>query len=297
MAKFEWSETFSSLEGEGPYAGRSTVYFRTTKCNFKCAGFNNPSCKDTTTIETIGFDPKNYTSLNDLPPIKHGCDSIYSWDNKFSHLWHSGTEDDVAKAIIDLLPNRSFIYPNGKDIILSITGGEPTLRAKALPAVFNHPLLKDCKHILIETNCAVPLTHKFIGDINEWLSANSERKWTWSNSPKLSASGESWSQAINPSIAKMQLLATGREGCNQMDQYFKFVCNGSDQSFEEVEKAMSEYYAAGIPTNVDVYIMPEACQQEDQQEVACDVAKQCIRRGYIYCHRVHLDVFGNTPGT
>lgn len=294
MAKYEWSEVFMSIEGEGPYAGTPTSYIRFTKCNFQCQGFNNPSKLDTTDIQVIGFDPKAYTRLQDIPPITRGCDSIYSWDPKFSHMWHTGDETELLTSLIDTLPNKSFILPSGQRVILSITGGEPTLRAKFFPALLQSPLLQDCRHILLETNCAVPIQASFIQTIADWIERYNGR-WTFSNSPKLSASGEAWKDAIRPEIALKQFELV-QSHPNNADMYFKFVCDDTDESFAEVKRAMAEYEAHGI-VGVKVYIMPMACQEEDQQKIAMGVANRCVQEGYIYCHRVHLSTFGNTVGT
>ena len=298
MAKFEWSEVFMSIEGEAKYTGHPTAYIRFTKCNFSCKGFNNPEQLDTTSTEVLGFDPRDYKDIYSIPLIHRGCDSIYSWDEKFSHMWHKGTEDDLIAELTKTLPHGSFINPNnGKRIVLSLTGGEPTLRAKFLPVLLNHEDMKECKHILFETNCAVPLKWDFIGDLNEWLCKDPERKITWSNSPKLSVSGEDWNDAINPKVAAMQRMVTGREGLNQAEQYFKFVCGPNDADFDEVARAMEVYFAAGIPRSVEIYIMPTACTEEQQQEISAKVAGMCIDRGYIYCHRIQNSVFGNGVGT
>lgn len=298
MAKYEWSEVFYSIEGEAKYAGHPTVYARFALCNFQCKGFGNPEKLDTTKIDVLGFDPADYNDIYSIPLITRGCDSIYSWDKKFAHMWRKTDEHELANELLRLLPNQSFTAPSGKPVILSLTGGEPTLRAKFIPTLMNTPELKDVKHILIETNCAVPLKHDFIMEINAWLAADHSRKWTWSNSPKLSASGEKWEEAIRPEIAMMQAMTKSREFIpSQVDQYFKFVCDETDEMFDEVARAMEEYYAAGIPRTAEVYVMPVACQDSDQSRISSKVAEQCMKRGYIYCHRVHLDVFGNAPGT
>lgn len=298
MAKYEWSEVFMSIEGEAKYSGHPTAYIRFTKCNFTCSKFNNPDGCDTTTIETLGFDPKDYKDIYTIPLITKGCDSIYSWDEKFSHMWHKGTEVDLGKELTAILPGNSFINPvSGKPVILSLTGGEPTLRAKFFKPLLNSAAFADCKHILIETNCGVPLQWGPIGDLNEWLCADTTRRLTWSNSPKLTVSGEKWEEAIIPKIASMQRMVTGRDGFNQVDQYFKFVCGPTVADFDEVAKAMDEYYAGGIPRTIEVYIMPTACTEEQQQAVAAKVAGMCIERGYIYCHRIQCSVYGNGVGT
>jgi organic radical activating enzyme len=75
MAKYEWSEVFMSIEGEGPHSGHPTVYIRFTKCNFTCKGFNNPDNVDTLTDEGLGFNPKFYNKLEEIPTVTVGCDS------------------------------------------------------------------------------------------------------------------------------------------------------------------------------------------------------------------------------
>lgn len=297
MAKYEWSEVFMSIEGEAKYAGHPTAYIRFTKCNFQCKGFNNPENLDTTSIEVLGFDPKDYKDIYSIPLITRGCDSIYSWDDKFKHMWKTTDEHELGQAVLDILPHNQFNNPNnGKRVILSLTGGEPTLRAKFIPTLLNAEELKDVEHILMETNCSVPLQWKFIEGINQWLCGNPNRKWTWSNSPKLSDSGEAWEDAIRPEIADKQRAVAGRHP-GQMEQYFKFVCGPNDHDFEEVAKAMEMYYAAEIPRDIDVYIMPVACTEEQQQQISSAVAKLCIDRGYIYCHRIQNSCFGNGVGT
>jgi len=299
MAKYEWSEVFTSIEGEGPYSGCPTAYIRFVKCNFTCNGFNNPTGENVSTIQAMGFNPKDYTTLADIPPITRGCDSIYSWDPKFSHFWKKGDETELGQALIETLPHKSFVNPfTGQRVILSLTGGEPTLRAKQIPTLINSPLFQQVNHLLIETNCAVPLQWSFIGALNEWLAVDPARKLTWSNSPKLSVSGEKWEDAIVPSIASMQRMVTGLRDKNQVDQYFKFVCGPTEKDFFEVKTAMHEYHTKGnVPYTTGVYIMPVACVEDQQQEISTAVALKCIETGYVYCHRVHLSTFGNAIGT
>jgi CRISPR/Cas system-associated endoribonuclease Cas2 len=121
----------------------------------------------------------------------------------------------------------------------------------------------------------------------------------------LAVSGEKWEQAIQPKIAMQQLNweVTEHESkeivnhTRDIEQYFKFVCDATDEDFAEVERAMNEYYEGGISRNTDVYIMPVACTEEQQQTIAAKVAKMCMDRGYIYCHRIQNSVFGNGVGT
>lgn len=292
MIGYKWSEIFSSIEGEGPYTGWSTVYIRFTHCNFECRNFNNPEGVKITN-QVLGFDPKNFTRLEDIPPITKGCDSIYSWDPRFSHLWKGGDASLLAKEVIKIVPHNSWSNPNnGRPVILSLTGGEPTLHAKRIPELLDQPEFKELQYILFETNCSVPLQWDFLIALNEWAyTTNFERRIIWSNSPKLSVSGESWDKAIKPEIARKQRTV------HHSEQYFKFVASDSDRDFDEVARAMEAYHSEGIPTSASVYIMPVSCIESQQLEIAERVARKCIERGYIYCHRVQLSVFRDQIGT
>jgi 6-pyruvoyltetrahydropterin 2'-reductase len=295
MAKYEWSEVFMSIEGEAKYAGWPTAYIRFAKCNFQCKGFNNPNKEDTTSIAVLGFDPKDYNDIYSIPLIHKGCDSIYSWDEKFSHMWKHGDVSALGQEVFKVLPHNTFLNPiSGQRVILSLTGGEPTLRMKQFPELLNDPAFHECRHILIETNCSVPLRSKDLAALSFWAQQRNA-KITWSNSPKLSVSGELWKDAIKPEIALLQRsIMTDIFTC---DQYFKFVCGPSETDFEEVATAMNEYYNAGVARNTEVYVMPVACTEEQQQEIATKVAKMCMDKGYIYCHRIQNSVFGNGVGT
>lgn len=287
------SEIFMSIEGEAKYSGHPTAYIRYAGCNMKCAGFNN-------TPENIGedgyailpFDIIATTALTDIPEISVGCDSQYAVNTKFSHIWHKWNVEELTTNLINMIPHNSWEHPKTKQpIILSLTGGEPTLRWKNLPELLNHERLKQVKHILIETNCSVPLNPKFISALLDW-AVERDGLVTWSNSPKLAVSGESRVKAIRPEIALVQQSMPS----NYTEQYFKFVCDGSDECFAEVAEVMDMYYDAGIRRDVPVYIMPASCTERQQQQIMQIVADKCIQNGYIYCHRVHNTVYENAIG-
>jgi hypothetical protein len=158
--------------------------------------------------------------------------------------------------------------------------------------------------ILVETNCAAPMRDKDIEALYDAVDPGEYEvdpvKIVWSNSPKISGSGETWEDAIRPEIAIKQCYVPTTGGLRpryHTEQYFKFVCGPRQADFAEVAMAMAEYHNAGVPKDVDVYIMPEACTEEQQQEVAAKVAAMCIDKGYIYCHRIQNSVFGNGVGT
>lgn len=295
MAKFNWVQTFLSLEGECILTGYPTVYARLASCNMECKGFNNKGNLDVTDPMVIGFNPKDYTNIKDLPAISIGCDSRYSHGSEYKHLWKSGTEDDLAKEIVGLLPNQCWKSPTGLSYAWSITGGEPSLHWKTIPALLNHPLMAGCKTIIFETNCSVAFKDKFVEDIVSWLEVDEERKWVWSNSPKLSCSGELREKSIQPEIAVKQ-IDVPESVSSRVVQYFKFVVS-TLEDISEVEEVMDMYYQAGISKNTLVSLMPEACLQEQQDGIAKQVAQWCIEKGYHFSYRLQNTLWGNDVNT
>lgn len=301
MAKdtIQTSETFWSFQGE-VQVGKPQVWIRTTLCNFECRGFGNPTKEDTTSIQVLKFDPRQYDNLVDMPNVNVGCDSQYSWNKGlFEHTWTTWTLSDLADHLVDLIPFKAFVHPATiQPVGLTITGGEPGLKLRELAELLHEPVLKDLRVVTIETNCSVPIRWEQIERLNQWLMGDPCRKLVWSNSPKLSNSGEKWKMAIRPKVAAMQRMVTGKEFCNQMEQYFKFVSDGSDQSFEEISQAMNEYYTeAIIPRDVPIWIMPEGATTEQQNDVQSMICDRAMARGYNVAPRVHVHVYGNRVNT
>lgn len=292
------SEFFMSLEGEAQFTFHPTVYVRFAGCNFKCPGFNNPDKKiDKDGYAELPFKPEDIISIFEMPTIQCGCDSTYAVNPRFKHLWKELSVDEIATELVNKLPHKKWVYENTNlPIICSLTGGEPTMNWECVVELLKHPLMKDCKHYIYETNCAVPLKDEFIGAIENWLLEDSSRIWTWSNSPKLSSSGELWKRAIRPKIALQQQSLISIFG-SRVNQYFKFVVDNSESVYAEVKKAMLEYKLAGIRMNAPVWLMPAACTQEQQKVISKEVALKCLEEGYLYSHRIQNDLWDNTVGT
>ena len=89
---------FYTIEGEGEYIGKPSVFMRLSMCNLTCKGFASPESP-------------------------HGCDSFVSWSikNKMSF-----TE------IFNLLEENKYIEHLKCGAIYKITGGEPIIQQKQL---------------------------------------------------------------------------------------------------------------------------------------------------------------------
>ena len=91
-SKIPISEIFYSIQGEGKYIGRPSLFIRVGGCNLTCPAFSS-----------------------------HGCDSFYAVDKKYKSSWN-------MMSIAELITEIEKYYPC--DIVL--TGGEPTLYYKKI---------------------------------------------------------------------------------------------------------------------------------------------------------------------
>ena len=294
------NEIFYSLEGEGPHMSLPTIYVRTSKCNKKCPMFNNHNREISSTgYAKIDFNPGDIMVLQDLPVIDKGCDTQYAVNPEFQHLWKEYDVEQLVDAIMDIIPNRSWINPiSHQPVILSLTGGEPMLYMKFFTEqLLQHPKMQECKHILMETNSSIVVRPKDLDAIVDWCYRNNSR-WTWANSPKLSNSGETWKSSIKPAVLVSQ-MDNQYISCNphKFTQYLKFVTDGSEQSIAEIERATAEYYKGGVPLDIEVGLMPEAATAEQQLQVMKHVADICMQRGYRFVLRLQNILWGNAVGT
>ncbi len=280
-------ETFISLEGEGPYTGRPTVYSRLGGCNFRCKGFNNPDKKDV----VLDFEPSAYHSLESLPLIKRGCDSNYAVDKHlFKHLWEKVTAEECFTKVIELLPDNKWKGKTGLEYIYSITGGEPTLYQDFLIELFDEIIKSGCRVVLIETNGSIEFKKEFKDAL--WKLYYHVDKIIWSNSPKLTNSGENFPNTIKPEVILSQQIIPKTE------QYFKFVTDGNIKDIEEIVQTMELYRKAKIDVDADqIYLMPMACTKQQLEVIGPEVATICIKYGFTYCNRLQNTLWGNGVGT
>lgn len=293
MGKLRYSEVFYSVQGEGRFVGVPSVFLRVFGCNFECAGFGQERGNMIATDQMPYFtDPKAdknhpdaYKSIEELPVTPIGCDSSASWAMKYKHLQLTETIEQVQQRIIDLLPNGK--YDEREDIHLVITGGEPLLGwQRVWPELLELGRSIGLKNVTFETNGTQNLQDQFI----EYLNGDGKDiHVTWSTSPKLSLSGETNEDALKPDVLVNMNKVTNSH------LYNKFVVRDIDD-FDEVDKFVNAYRGAGVKLDA-VYCMPEGATLEQQTLTAKGVADACMKTGYKYSPRLHIDLFGNAWGT
>jgi 7-carboxy-7-deazaguanine synthase len=293
MAKLHYTELFYSAQGEGRFVGVPSVFLRTFGCNFRCKNFgldrnihfSGPNPEVEKIIKIVKESPDYYKTFDDLPLVSTGCDSYSSIYSEFKKYVIKEELDDTVEKMLNLVPGGQWQLPNGNNVHLVITGGEPLLGwQRTYPDLLSHGSMYDLTNLTFETNGTQPLHEDFVRYMKFWGSHGS-REITFSVSAKLSASGERWKDAIKPEIvASYQELG---------HTYLKFVVE-SPADFDEVDRAVKEYRAGGFKGMV--YIMPVGGVIEMYHANMTSVADECMKRGYYFSPRLHTSLWGNAWG-
>jgi 7-carboxy-7-deazaguanine synthase len=279
--KIKVSELFYSLQGEGRFVGVPSVFLRTFGCNFTCSGFGCRPGDRSSEADAVAKIAHTFNRFEDLPLVTTGYDSYASWHPAFKELSPTYTTEDLVSRMTGLLPNHQWTQHNGNDVHLVITGGEPLLGwQRTYSELLENVAMQDLRNITFETNGTQSITSDLGDYLRRWN--NNNREVTFSVSPKLSASGESWSDAICPDVvADYQNYGT---------VYLKFVVE-TEQHLNEVDQAVSEYRAAGFQGRV--YVMPQGGVVVPYEQNRVQVANWALSQGYNYSPRLHVDLWGN----
>ena len=294
MTTVKYSETFYSAQGEGKYVGIPSLWMRFFLCNLQCNGFGQKDPTDPSTYELPyeKLDITDITSVFDLPVFDKGCDSSYTWAKKYRHLITDKTVQEACDELTALLPRGKFIHPDtGQETHMVFTGGEPMLK-NTQPAMMG--VLEEFQkrenmpnYVTVETNGTKPITQE-LADYIAWFTYDGTREWYWSLSPKLWATaGEQSKKAIKPDVI-------GRYAEISPHGQLKFVVNGTDESWREVEENTRMFRDAGC--NFPVWIMGVGGTFEGLVQTEASIADEAIRRGYYYTSRVHVHIYGNAIG-
>jgi len=294
MEKITYTEIFYSLQGEGRWAGVPSVFFRTFGCNLRCKKFGRDRNEvidgpNPEVVEIIRNIDK-YNKFEELPLVTSGCDTYASIYPEFKKFNEQGTVEEIVGKMHDMIPGQQWSGVNGlDDVHLVITGGEPFLAYQQLyPEMIQQCRDRGLRNLTFETNGTQPL----YDNVREYLFEEFTRhgrdydRLTFSVSPKLPCSGESWDKAINPKIIK-EYESVGMT-------YLKFVV-GTEQDLRDVDRAVEEFRSAGF--GGPVYLMPIGGVPGVYNLNTQQVATLAMRRGYRYSPRLQVDIWRNAWGT
>jgi organic radical activating enzyme len=282
MSHLKVSELFYSIQGEGRYMGVPSIFLRTYGCNFTCGGFGMNKGEVSSERDVIAIKAEDYTDYKSLPLVSTGCDSYASWDPRFKHLSPVLSTVSIVDSILTILPHGRWM-----DEHLVITGGEPLLGwQRAYPELLSNEKMRGLKEITFETNGTQELSQDLSVYLQQWKINREKNALTFSVSPKLSISGEKWSEAICPSIIR-QYESIGFV-------YLKFVIATKEDALE-ADEAVREFRNGGF--RGPVYFMPCGGVESLYNLNAKNVAIEAMNRGYRYSDRLQVPLFKNEWGT
>jgi len=235
--------------------------------------------------------------VNDLPVWSYGCDSSYSWSQKYKHLAHDGDAVTIASRLIEANtsehnPEGLFVHPvTGQDVMLCFTGGEPMLQQKAMIEILRelHRRGNMPKIITVETNATKPLSEELRSFIAIQFRDMGGMRWHWSMSPKLfTVSGEE--NAVSLENIREYTLTTSTA-------ILKFVCNGTKENWEELDNYVKNIKLFCRQFTPHIWVMPVGATKDAQEDTGIgDLCIEAMNRGYNVATRNHCYVFGNVIG-
>ncbi len=213
--------------------------------------------------------------LSGMPSVfvrTSGCNLRCVWCDTPYASWSPEGEDMASSEILDRV--RSF----GCDHVV-LTGGEPLI-ADGVEELTGY--IRACGlHLTIETAATV------------WADVECDLA---SISPKLANSTpqlrEGGKFAASHEANRINLDTIRR--CMALGDYqLKFVIERRDE-IDEVEKLLGQI---GPQKRSNVLLMPQGVTQTELTEKERWLADLCKERGFRYCPRLHIALYGNTRGT
>ena len=229
-------------------------------------------------ISEIFYSIQGEGELTGVPSVfvrTAGCNLRCAWCDTPYASWKPEGKEMSVDAIVDEINKHPTRY-------VVLTGGEPMVAKDIHELTMKLAILK--KHITIETAGTVlpsgischlaSVSPKFsnstpaAGTIEDaWIERHEERRW---RPPVLS------------------------EWVTNYTHQFKLVV----QSEADASEALVALQF-GVPElkNDRIYLMPEGTDSETLSKRRSWLIDFCKQKGYRYCNRLHIELFGNTRGT
>ena len=229
-------------------------------------------------ISELFFSIQGEGELTGVPSVfvrTSGCNLRCRWcDTKYAS-WKPEGENVTINDLLDKVCS----YP-ARHVVIS--GGEPMI-AKGIEE-FTHLLKESGKHITIETAGTI--------------SPNGIQCDLASLSPKLSDStpkeGDINKEWIDRHESKRLDYDILSEWVNLYNFQLKFVVS-KEEEIKEIQNVISRIEGKILPEKV--LLMPEGIDPDTLRSRYDLLIDLCKENGYRLCHRLQIDLFGNTPGT
>lgn len=208
------------------------------------------------------------------------CDTDYTWNWKGTRFKHVRDDDveydkfDMAREVLDISTEEVALaigkYPC-QHVIL--TGGEPMMHQSDWVEVMSFLRKKDEHYFFeVETNATLLPSADFDSLISQY-----------NLSPKLSNSNNKQSLREKPAV--WEFFAQDPRAV------FKFVI-GHEDDLKEVNDLVKKYHIN--PSKV--YLMPEGTSPQQLAARRDWLTQACMRYGYWYTDRLHVQIWGDKRG-
>ena len=229
-------------------------------------------------ISELFFSIQGEGELTGVPSVfvrTSGCNLRCRWcDTKYAS-WKPEGENVTINDLLDKVCS----YP-ARHVVIS--GGEPMI-AKGIED-FARLLKESGKHITIETAGTI--------------APNGIQCDLASLSPKLSDStpkeGDINKEWIDRHESKRLDYGILSEWVNSYNFQLKFVVS-KEEEIKEIQNVISRIEGKILPEKV--LLMPEGIDPDTLRSRYDLLIGLCKENGYRLCNRLHIDLFGNTPGT
>ena len=274
---------FLSIQGEGMWAGKPSIFVRYAGCNLRCQF--GLKCKNEGNkreipdyIQKVIDNLDNYKDVQDLPVFPTFCDTYIGILSEFARYWATyNSEEELANDILKLIEDKPYDL---RDVDLVFTGGEPMLFQENVITLLEY--INNVTHTgltcTIETNGTIPLRedikerfynfHKFHGEI------------TFSISPKISSANYTFEETCKKEIPAQY---------EQVADYviLKYVVKDEDD-IALVKKYTKEYESAGF-IGAGVFLMPCGGKADpDFDKTQVTVFDLCVKYGYNFSPRLQM---------
>ena len=229
-------------------------------------------------ISEIFFSVQGEGKLAGVPSVfirTSGCNLRCSWcDTPYASWQPEGSDIAIADILHEVSrhPARFCV----------VTGGEPMIARDI------HELLSTLKaagrHVTIETAGTVPPD----GTACDLVSLSPKLRHS---TPSAATAGAAWHERHEATRWQPKIV---REWCLHYEHQLKFVVS-TEQDLPEIESMIAEI---GVPIAAEaILLMPEGRTLEEQRNAAPQVVEWCKNRGWRYCPRLHIELYGNKRGT
>lgn len=264
------SEVFVSIQGEGKLTGTPSLFIRLSGCNLRCKWCDTPYASWNPTTDGQGGGQR---SIDDLIGEARGVR-----EKGVRHVVLTGGEPMMFRGLCELSARLAMPFAEGgADMHVTVETAGTTI-----PKSDRWKLACDLMSISPKLASSTPKDDvRDPGSI--WSARHEERRIKMDVLRELLAG---WSSPM---------AAPGAD--SKRDIQLKFVASADGDGFARDLEEIDALLAALPPMDPDdILLMPEGIASPSAAHKANTIAA-CLKRGWRYCPRLHIELFGSRRGT